>query len=31
MLTVLCRPDDRNEMVRLLLHHTTTLGLRSQK
>ena len=28
MLTVLCRPDQREEMVRLLLRHTSTLGIR---
>ena len=28
MLTVLCRADQREEMVRLLLHHTSTLGIR---
>lgn len=28
MLTVLCRADQREEMVRLLLRHTSTLGIR---
>lgn len=28
MLTVLCREDQRDEMVRLLFRHTTTLGIR---
>ena len=28
MLTVLCRADQRKEMVRLLLRHTSTLGIR---
>lgn len=28
MLTVLCRADQRGEMVRLLLRHTSTLGIR---
>ena len=28
MLTVLCREEKRGEMVRLLFHHTTTLGIR---
>lgn len=28
MLTVLCRADQREEMVRLLLRHTSTLGVR---
>lgn len=30
MLTVLCRPEDAEEAARLLLTHTTTLGVRSQ-
>lgn len=30
MLTVLCRPEQRPEMVSLLLRHTTTLGVREQ-
>ncbi len=30
MLTVLCRPEQRPEMVALLLRHTTTLGVREQ-
>lgn len=29
MLTVLCRPEDAEQMARLLLTHTTTLGVRS--
>jgi len=28
MLTVLCRPEQRQEMIRLLFLHTTTLGVR---
>lgn len=28
MLTVLCRPEDRERMVRLIFAHTTTLGVR---
>lgn len=28
LLTVLCRPADREEMVALLLRHTTTIGVR---
>ena len=28
MLTVLCRQEQREEMVRLLIRHTTTLGIR---
>ena len=28
LLTCLCRPDDREKMVALLFHHTTTLGIR---
>lgn len=28
MLTVLCRPEQRQEMIRLLFLHTTTLGIR---
>jgi uncharacterized protein (TIGR00299 family) protein len=28
LLTCLCRPDDRHEMTRLMLTHTTTLGVR---
>ena len=30
LLTVLCRPDDKNEMSRLLLHNTSTFGVRYQ-
>ena len=28
LLTVLCRPEQKEEMVELLLRHTTTLGVR---
>nr|WP_319489784.1 nickel pincer cofactor biosynthesis protein LarC [uncultured Caproiciproducens sp.] len=28
MLTCLCRPDDKEKMIRLMLLHTTTLGVR---
>ena len=28
LLTVLCRPEQRDAMVTALLHHTTTLGVR---
>ena len=31
MLCVLCRPEDREEMVRLVFRHTTTLGLREEE
>ena len=30
MLTVLCAPQDREEMIRLLFCHTTTLGVREE-
>lgn len=30
MLSCLCRPTDRDELVRLMLQHTTTLGVRMQ-
>ena len=30
LLTVLCKPDVKNEMARLLLHNTTTFGIRYQ-
>lgn len=28
LLTVMCRPDDRADMARLLFQHTTTIGIR---
>lgn len=28
MLTVLCRPEDREKMIRLIFAHTATLGVR---
>ena len=28
LLTLLCRPEDREQMTRLLFQHTTTLGVR---
>ena len=28
MLTVLCRPEDKEAMIRLIFRHTTTLGIR---
>ena len=28
LLTVICRPDQRLEMARLMLRHTTTIGVR---
>ena len=28
LLTVLCRPDDREKMLSLIFRHTTTLGIR---
>ena len=31
MLTVLCREEERDEMVHLLFCHTTTLGIREEK
>ncbi|MBR0039769.1 MAG: nickel pincer cofactor biosynthesis protein LarC [Oscillospiraceae bacterium] len=31
MLCALCRPEDREEMVRLFFRHTTTLGLRVEE
>ena len=30
LLTCLCRPDDKNEMTRLIFEHTATLGIRYQ-
>lgn len=31
MLTCLCRPEEGEKMVRLLLRHTTTLGIRETR
>lgn len=31
MLSCLCRPSDREKMAKLMLQHTTTLGVRMQK
>ena len=31
MLCVICRPEDRERMVRLLFRHTTTLGIRVEE
>lgn len=31
MLCVLCRPEDREKMVKLVFRHTTTIGLRTEE
>ena len=31
LLTVLCRPEDREEILRLLFKHTTTIGIREEE
>ncbi len=30
LLTVLCKPEDKDDMVRLIFRHTTTLGIRQK-
>lgn len=31
MLTILCRPEDKEAMIRLIFRHTTTLGIRENR
>lgn len=31
LISVMCRPEDREKMVRMLFRHTTTIGIREQR